>query len=140
MPLATFTFGDALLSILEIGFLILWIWVAITVVADIFRSHDLSNWAKALWILFIIVFPLIGVFGYLLIRGHKLHEHQAEDRSQYEAFRAFTHQDGSGAAGAHAGGGAAGSHADDLQKLSDLRDRGVLSDEEFERAKAKVLG
>jgi putative oligomerization/nucleic acid binding protein/phospholipase D-like protein len=140
MPLATFTFGDALLSILEIGFLILWIWVAITVVADIFRSHDLSNWAKALWILFIIVFPLIGVFGYLLIRGHKLHEHQAEDRAQYEAFRAFTHRDGSGAAGAQAGGGAAGSHADDLQKLADLKDRGVLSDEEFERAKAKVLG
>jgi hypothetical protein len=140
MPLATFTFGDALLSILEIGFLILWIWVAITVVADIFRSHDLSNWAKALWILFIIVFPLIGVFGYLLIRGHKLHEHQAEDRAQYEAFRAFTHRDESGAAGAQAGAGAAGSHADDLQKLADLKDRGVLSDEEFERAKAKVLG
>jgi general stress protein CsbA len=140
MPLATFTFGDALLSILEIGFLILWIWVAITVVADIFRSHDLSNWAKALWILFIIVFPLIGVFGYLLIRGHKLHEHQAEDRSQYEAFRAFTRRDGSGAAGAQAGSGAAGSHADDLHKLADLRDRGVLTDEEFERAKAKVLG
>ena len=140
MPLATFTFGDALLSILEIGFLILWIWIAITVVADIFRSHDLSNWAKTLWILFIIVFPLIGVLGYLLIRGHKLHEHQAEDRSQYEAFRAFTQRGDGAAASVQASGGASGSHADDLQKLADLRDRGVLSDEEFERAKAKVLG
>jgi hypothetical protein len=141
MPLATFTFGDTLISILEIAFLILWIWIAITVVTDIFRSHDLSNWAKALWLLFIFVFPLIGVFGYLLIRGHKLHEHQAEDRAQYEAFRAFTHRDGScAAASAQAGGGAVGSHADDLQKLADLKDRGVLSDEEFERAKAKVLG
>jgi hypothetical protein len=136
MPLATFTFGDTLLSILEIGFLILWIWIAITVVLDIFRSHDLSNWAKALWLLFIFVFPLIGVFGYLLIRGHKLHEHRAEDRAQYEAFRTFTQQGGAAAAG----GGVPGSHADDLQKLADLRDRGVLSDEELERAKAKVLG
>jgi hypothetical protein len=142
MPLATFTFGDALLSILEIAFLILWIWIAITVVFDIFRSHDLSNSAKALWLLLIVVFPLIGVLGYLIIRGHTLHEHQAEDRAQAEAFRAFTQSDGgaAAAASARAGGGAAGSHADDLAKLAGLRDRGVLTDEEFERAKAKVLG
>jgi hypothetical protein len=140
MPLATFTFGDTLLSILEIALLILWIWVAITVVLDIFRSHDLSNWAKALWFLFIFVFPFIGVLGYLLIRGHNLHEHRDEDRAQYEAFRKFTERGGGAAGGAQAGGGASGSHADDLQKLADLRDRGVLSDEEFERAKAKVLG
>ena len=119
---------------------LIWIWIAITVVADIFRSHDLSNWAKTLWILFIIVFPLIGVLGYLLIRGHKLHEHQAEDRSQYEAFRAFTQRGDGAAASVQASGGASGSHADDLQKLADLRDRGVLTDDEFERAKAKVLG
>jgi hypothetical protein len=144
MLLATFTFGDALLSILEIALLFLWIWIAITVVFDIFRSHDLSNWAKALWILLIVVFPLIGVLGYLIIRGHTLHEHQAEDRAQAEAFRAFTQSDGGAAAAAGAraggGGGATGSHADDLAKLADLRDRGVLTDEEFERAKAKVLG
>jgi hypothetical protein len=142
MVLATFTFGDALLSILEIAVLILWIWVAITVVFDIFRSHDLSNWAKAAWILLIFVFPFIGVLGYLIIRGHKLHEHQAEDRAQAEAFQAFTQSDGgaAAAASARAGGGSAGSHADDLTKLADLRDRGVLTDEEFERAKAKVLG
>jgi hypothetical protein len=141
MVLATFTFGDAVLSILEIAFLILWIWIAITVVFDIFRSHDLSNWAKALWLLLIVVFPLIGVLGYLIIRGHTLHEHQAEDRAQAEAFRAFTQRDGGAAGGgAQAGGGATGSHADDLAKLADLRDRGVLTDEEFERAKAKVLG
>jgi hypothetical protein len=134
MPLATFTFGDALLSILEIALLFLWIWIAITVVFDIFRSHDLSNWAKTLWILLIVIFPLIGVLGYLLIRGHTLHEHQEQDRAQVEAFREFTQK-----GGAAAGGSASGGHADDLSKLADLRDRGVLTDEEFERAKAKVL-
>jgi hypothetical protein len=134
MPLATFTFGDALLSILEIALLFLWIWIAITVVFDIFRSHDLSNWAKTLWILLIVVFPLIGVLGYLLIRGHTLHEHQEQDRAQVEAFREFTQK-----GGASTGGGTSGGHADDLSKLADLRERGVLTDEEFERAKAKVL-
>jgi hypothetical protein len=74
------------------------------------------------------------VLGYLLIRGHTLHEHQEQDRAQVEAFREFTQK-----GGAAAGGGASGGHADDLGKLADLHDRGVLSDEEFERAKAKVL-
>ena len=130
MPLAasTYTFGDGLLTVLELAFLFLWIWIAIGVVFDIFRSHDLSNWAKALWMLFIFVLPLIGVLGYLIVRGHTLHEHQAQDRAQYEAFRQFTQ--GPNSVGA----------VDDLRKLADLRDRGVLTDEEFERAKAKALG
>jgi hypothetical protein len=130
MPLATstYTFGDSLLTVLELAFLFLWIWIAISVVFDIFRSHDLSNWAKALWMLFIFVLPLIGVLGYLIVRGHTLHEHREQDRVQYEAFRQFTRD--------HESGGT----ADDLHKLADLKDRGVLTDEEFERAKAKVLG
>jgi hypothetical protein len=130
MPLAasTYTFGDGLLTVLEIAFLFLWIWIAVGVVFDIFRSHDLSNWAKALWVLLIFVVPLIGVLGYLIVRGHTMHEHEAQDRAQYEAFRQFTRRPNSG--------GTAG----DLHNLADLRDRGVLTDEEFERAKAKVLG
>ena len=61
MLLATFTFGDALLTTLEFAFLFLWIWIAVGVLFDIFRSHDLSNWAKALWLLFIFVLPLGAV-------------------------------------------------------------------------------
>jgi hypothetical protein len=129
MPLAasTFTFGDGLLTALELAFLFLWIWIAVGVVFDVFRSRDLSNWGKAAWVLFIFVFPLIGVLGYLIVRGHTMHEHQTQDRAQYEAFRQFTQ-------GPNAPG-----PTDDLHKLADLRDRGVLTDEEFERAKAKVL-
>src|ERR1700689_4463148 len=70
VPLATFTFGDALLTTLEFAFLFLWIWIAVGVVFDIFRSHDLSNWGKALWMLLIILLPYLGVLGYLLVRGH----------------------------------------------------------------------
>ena len=65
----------------------LWIWIAVGVVFDIFRSHDLSNWAKAVWLLFIFVLPLFGVLGYLIVRGHTMHEHQAQDRARYEIFR-----------------------------------------------------
>jgi hypothetical protein len=125
---STFTFGDGLLTALEIAFLFLWIWIAVGVVFDIFRSRDLSNGAKTLWVLFIFIFPLIGVLGYLIVRGHTMHEHEAQDRAQYEAFRQFRR------------GPSSGGTADDLHKLADLRDRGVLSDEDFERAKAKVLG
>jgi hypothetical protein len=125
---STYTFGDGLITVLELGLLFLWIWIAIGVVFDIFRSQDLSNWAKAMWMLFIFIFPLIGVLGYLIVRGHTLHEHHAQDRTQIDAFRHFTRWPNPG------------STADDLHKLADLRDRGVLTDEEFERAKTKVLG
>ena len=128
MPIATFTFGDALLTTLEFALLFLWIWIAVGVVFDIFRSRDLSNWGKALWILLIIVIPYLGVLAYLVVRGHTMHEHQVHDQAQYEAFRQFTR------------GASSGGAADDIGKLAELRDRGVLTDEEFERAKAKVLG
>jgi hypothetical protein len=125
MPFAAFTFGDALLTTLEFAFLFLWIWIAVGVVFDIFRSRDLSNSRKALWLLFIFVLPLVGVLGYLLARGHTLHEHEAQDQAQLQAFRQFQRS--------------SVGPADDLHKLADLRDRGVLTDEEFDRAKAKVL-
>src|ERR1700704_5610128 len=96
MPVATsFTFGDALLTTLEFAFMFLWIWIAVGVVFDIFRSHDLSNWGKALWVLGIFVFPLVGVLGYLIVRGHTMHEHRAQDQQQYAAFRQYA-RDGGG--------------------------------------------
>ena len=125
----TYTFGDALLTVLEFAILFLWIWVAVGVVFDIFRSSDLSNWGKALWILFIIVIPYIGVLAYLIVRGHTMHEHREQDRAQAEAFQRF-----------EAGGGApGGGRVDELAKLAELHDRGKLTDEEFERAKARLL-
>lgn len=127
MPLATYTFGDSVLAVLEFALLLLWIWVAVGVAFDIFRSSDLSNWGKALWVLFILVIPYIGVLAYLIVRGHTMHEHQEQDRAQYEAFRRYSERS------------TAGGHADDLGKLAELRDRGVLTSEEFERAKAKAL-
>jgi hypothetical protein len=126
--LATYTFGDALLTVLEFAILFLWIWVAVGVVFDIFRSSDLSNWGKALWMLFIIIIPYIGVLAYLIVRGHTMHEHSEQDRATAEDFQRF-----------EAGGGTAASPVDELHKLAELHDRGKLTDAEFEQAKAKLL-
>jgi membrane protein implicated in regulation of membrane protease activity len=116
-------------TILEIFLWVLWIWILIYVFIDIFRSHDLSGWAKALWFLFVLFIPLIGVLVYLIARGGEMHERALRQAQQQDAeARAYIQQ-------------AAGSNntADQLTKLADLRDRGVITADEFEREKAKVL-
>jgi ABC-type multidrug transport system fused ATPase/permease subunit len=108
---------------------VLWIWLLVWIFIDIFRSRDLSGWAKALWFLFVLFIPLIGVLAYVIARGDKMQERTArEARQQDEELRAYAGQ----TAGPQ-------SSADQLAKLADLRDRGVISAEEFEREKAKIL-
>jgi ABC-type multidrug transport system fused ATPase/permease subunit len=108
---------------------VVWFWVLITIIIDIFRSHDLSGWVKALWFVFILFLPLIGVLVYLIARGGKMHEHQVRQAQlQDEQLRSYVQQ----AAGPQ-------SSADQLAKLADLRDRGVITAEEFDREKAKIL-
>ena len=108
---------------------VLWIWLLISVFMDIFRSSDLSGGLKALWALFIIVLPFLGVLVYLIARGGKMHERQAEQAAhQQKAFDAYVKQ----AAGS-------GSTADELAKLADLKEKGTISDAEFDAQKAKIL-
>jgi hypothetical protein len=118
-------------TIFEIFLWVIWFWILITVFIDIFRSRDLSGWGKALWFLFVLFIPLIGVLVYLIVRGSSMHERQARDMQQQDAeARRYIQQ---------AAAEAPASTADQLTKLADLRDRGVISAEEFEREKAKVL-
>ena len=132
MPLASsysYPLLGAFWTILEIFLWVLWIWVLIYVFIDIFRSSDLSGWAKALWFIFVLFIPLIGVLVYLIARGDKMHERAVQQAQQQDAqARAYIQE-------------AAGSQntADQLSKLADLRDRGVITADEFEREKAKVL-
>jgi len=108
---------------------VIWFWVLITIFIDLFRSHDLSGWAKALWFIFILILPLIGVLVYLIARGGKMHERQVQDaKVQERELRQYVQE----AAGSQ-------SPADQLAKLADLRDRGVITAEEFDREKAKIL-
>jgi hypothetical protein len=134
MPLADSSYPllNVFWSIFIFFLWVIWIWILIWIFIDIFRSHDLSGWAKALWVLFVLFIPLVGVLVYLIARGDKMHEHAAQDaRRQDQEFRQYVQQ---------AAAGAPASTADQLSKLADLRDRGVISAEEFEREKAKVLG
>ena len=115
-------------TILEIFLWVIWIWILIWILIDIFRSHDLSGWAKALWFLFVLFIPLVGVLVYLIVRGGKMQERAAQQAQRDDQqFRSYV-QDAAGS-----------STADQLSKLADLRDRGVITAEEFDREKAKIL-
>ena len=108
---------------------VIWIWLLITVFVDIFRSH-ISGWAKAAWTLFIVFLPLLGVLVYLIAEGGKMQQRQidhaaAMQKAQNQYIREVA---------------SSGSIADELAKLKDLRDSGVLTDEEFAAQKAKLLG
>ena len=131
MPLASGSYPllNVFWTIFIVFLWVIWIWILIWIFIDIFRSQDLSGWAKTLWFLFVLFIPLIGVLVYLIARGGKMHEHAVQDqRQQDQEFRAYV-QEASGSQ----------STADQLAKLADLRDRGDITDAEFEREKAKIL-
>ena len=133
MPLADSSYPllNLFWTMLEFFLWVIWIWILIMVFIDIFRSHDLGGFAKALWFLFVLFIPLIGVLVYLIARGGKMHEHAAQQAQQQDAeARAYIQQ---------AAASSPASSADRLAKLADLRDRGVITAAEFEREKAKVL-
>jgi Short C-terminal domain/Phospholipase_D-nuclease N-terminal len=107
-----------------------WIWLLITVIADIFRSRDMSGWAKALWVLFIIVVPWLGVLIYLIARGQEMGERHMQDAIDREkAARSYIQE----------AAGSTTSSADELAKLAELRNSGVITNEEFDAQKAKIL-
>jgi Short C-terminal domain/Phospholipase_D-nuclease N-terminal len=107
----------------------IYIWLLVIIFSDIFRSHDMGGWAKAGWVLFVIVLPFLGILVYLIARGGKMHERQMRDATQaQQEFDSYV-RDVAGSGGA----------ADQLSKLADLRQRGVITDAEFEAQKAKIL-
>jgi hypothetical protein len=117
-------------TIFEVFAFVVWFWLLFVVLTDVFRSRDMSGWVKAAWTVFVIFLPLVGILTYLIVRGRSMHERsaQAADR-QEEAFRSYVQE----AAGTEP------STADQLSKLADLRQRGVISPDEFEQQKNKVL-
>jgi len=122
--------GQVFLEMLYFFLFFIWIWLLIIVFADIFRSHDLGGFAKALWVIFVIIAPYLGVFVYLIARGHKMSEHAIESaQAQDAAQRAYIQSTV----------GAAPSAADEIARLADLKANGTISDAEFEQAKAKAL-
>ncbi len=120
---------DLFFSMLWFFLFVAWIWVLISVYADIFRSDDLSGWGKAFWVLFALVLPALGVLVYLIARGGKMQERTMQRAAETEqAAKTYIREVA-----------AAPSTADELAKLAQLSEQGVLSPEEFASQKAKLL-
>ncbi len=130
VPLADISFGEGLLFIFEFFLLFAWIWILISIISDLFRDHELSGVAKAVWVFFLVFLPFLGVLLYLIVRGNGMRDRtikaQVDAKKEFDSYVREQAQ--------------AGSPADELHKLNDLKDKGALSPEEFDRAKSKLLG
>ena len=125
----TYPILDIFWTMLQIFVFIIWIWLLIAIFSDIFRSHDMGGGAKALWFIFVLIIPVLGVLVYLIARGGSMHERAvAQAQRQQQAFDDYVRQTAGGS-----------SQVDELAKLGDLKAKGVLSDAEFEAQKAKLL-
>lgn len=121
---------DLLFTMLWIYLLFLWIWLVVSVFIDIFRSSDLSGWGKAGWTIFVVVLPLLGVLIYLIARGDSMQQRTYDDAiAQQQATDEYI----------RSVAGPSGSVADELAKLGTLRDDGVITEEQFDNQKAKLL-
>jgi len=129
MVIADFTFGQALLTVLEIFLFAAWLMILFTIIGDLFRDHAISGWGKAAWVVFLIFVPFLAALIYLIARGDGMRERALQQQKHaQEQLDAYVRQT--------AGGGSA---ADELTKLAKLHDEKKLSDAEFEKAKAKIV-
>lgn len=128
LPIADFGLGEALLTALSIFFFVVWIWILITILSDLFRDHELSGWGKAAWVFFLVFVPFLTALIYLGVRGSGMRDRaiqaQKDAQSQMDEYIRDTAQS---------------SPADELHKLNDLKEKGAISDDEFEKMKAKIV-
>ncbi|MCZ7531070.1 MAG: SHOCT domain-containing protein [Acidimicrobiia bacterium] len=132
MSFGEFGSGQAFLTVLYVFLFVIWFWLIISIFTDLFSDHKESGWAKFGWVLLVLIAPFFGAFIYLIVRGQGMGERamarQKEAQSQFDDYVRQT-----------AGGGGGGSVADELSKLADLKAKGTISDEEYDKAKAKLL-
>jgi len=119
-----FTFANFLADVFVIFLFVMWIWLLILVIGDLFRRQDISGWSKALWLLFLLVVPYLGVLLYLITQSGGMSERSVErvDHARDELRRVVGF-----------------SVADELQKLEALKKSKAITDEEFTRLRAKLV-
>jgi Short C-terminal domain/Phospholipase_D-nuclease N-terminal len=128
MIATTWGTGQVLLDILWFFLFFIEVWLMITIFIDLFRRHDMKGWLKAFWVFLIIVVPLVGILLYLIFYGDEMRVHALQAQAGYErAFRAPPRDGGQY------------SPASELMHLSELRERGVITDDEFERIKSRIV-
>ena len=128
LPLADITFGDLLLMVFEVFLFVVWVWILFTIISDLFRDHEMSGWGKAIWILFLVFIPFLTALVYLIARGSGM-----RDRTIKAQAEAKKHFDDYVRQQAHT------TPADELHKLNELKEKGALSEAEFQQAKDKLL-
>ena len=129
LPLADVNFGEMLLLVLEVFLFVAWLWILFAIISDLFRDHEISGWGKAAWVFFLLILPFLGALIYLIARGDGMRDRTIKEQEDMKShFDAYVREQ------------AGGSSADELHKLNELKEKGALSPEEFERAKAKLLG
>jgi len=130
MLAANFSDGDVLLWFVEIFLFLIYLWLLIAIFSDLFRDHDLSGWAKALWVLFILFAPLLGILVYLIARGggmsRRAHQSALAAQQRFDAYVRDTAATGQ-------------SPTDQIARAKALLDAGTIDQAEFERLKAKAL-
>jgi hypothetical protein len=128
--LADVSFGQVLLAVLEVFLFAAWLMILFVIIGDLFRDHEVSGWGKAFWVVFLIFVPFLAALVYLIARGDGMRERAVtahhEQQKQLDAYIRQT-------------AGSGGTPADELTKLAKLHDDHKLSDEEFERAKSKIV-
>ncbi|MFJ5233068.1 SHOCT domain-containing protein [Kitasatospora sp. NPDC088391] len=120
-------------TMLELFLWILWFFLLFKIITDIFRSNDMGGGAKAGWTIFVILLPFLGVLVYLIVRGGSMHERDLDQAKQADAaFQDYVRR-------AAAGTPPSTNHVDELSKLAELKNSGALSEDEYRRAKDKLL-
>ena len=120
----TFSFGNFLLDVFSIFMFILWFWLLIVVIGDLFRRHDISGFGKAIWVIALIVFPYIAIFIYLISQSRGMAERNTQRAQQ--AREELRHIVGFSA-------------ADEIEKLDRLKNAGTISADEYTRLRARVV-
>jgi len=128
MLIADYGLGEALMTVVVVFLFVAWIWILITILADLFRDHELSGWWKAVWVLFLIFLPFVTSLIYLIVRGNGMRERAIAQQAEIQK---ATNQYIREVAGS--------SPADELAKLVELREKGAITAEEFESMKAKIV-
>lgn len=119
-------------SMLWLFLWILWFVLLFRIIMDIFRDHDMNGWAKAGWLAFVVLLPFLGILVYVIARGKDMGRREiAQARAQQQEFDSYIRKTASGSARS--------SSVDELARLSELRSKGDVTDEEFRRAKALIL-
>jgi Short C-terminal domain/Phospholipase_D-nuclease N-terminal len=123
---------DVFWTMLEFFLWIMWFFLLFRVIADVFRNHESSGWNKALWLVLVLVLPFLGVLIYVIVHGRDMgRRDQARAERQQQAFQDYVRK--------AAGPGGGGSSADELSKLAELKDKGAITEAEYQQAKTKIL-